>query len=72
MDDDHKITVSVNNENKICSAKKALSEQLIQWGFEAGKVAVAVNEGFVPRSQYQHYCLQEGDKVDVLAPVQGG
>jgi sulfur carrier protein len=44
----------------------------MQWGFDAAKVAIAVNEDFVPRSQYESYCLENGDQVDVLAPVQGG
>jgi sulfur carrier protein len=44
----------------------------MQWGFDSAKVAIAVNEDFVPRSQYESYCLENGDQVDVLAPVQGG
>ncbi|WP_269618591.1 sulfur carrier protein ThiS [Zhongshania sp. BJYM1] len=66
------ITVSVNNESKDCSSSQSLSELLSQWGFESGKVAVAVNEDFVPRSKYDSCRLKNGDKVDVLAPVQGG
>ncbi|POP52648.1 sulfur carrier protein ThiS [Zhongshania marina] len=66
------ITVSVNNERKECSHEQPLSLLLSQWNFDAEKVAIAVNEDFVPRSQYEHYCLEDGDKVDVLAPVQGG
>lgn len=66
------ITVSVNNERKECSREQPLSLLLSQWSFDAEKVAIAVNGDFVPRSQYEYYCLEEGDKVDVLAPVQGG
>ncbi|CAA0091022.1 sulfur carrier protein ThiS [Zhongshania aliphaticivorans] len=66
------ITVSVNNESKDCASDQPLARLLTVWGFDAEKVAIAVNEDFVPRSQYEHYCLEDGDKVDVLAPVQGG
>ncbi|WP_255558222.1 sulfur carrier protein ThiS [Zhongshania aquimaris] len=66
------ITVSVNNESKECSLDQPLAQLLTIWGFEAGKVAIAVNQNFVPRSQYKSCCLEHGDKVDVLAPVQGG
>ncbi|MBU0537303.1 MAG: sulfur carrier protein ThiS [Gammaproteobacteria bacterium] len=66
------IIVSVNNESRDCSAEQPLSRLLTQWGFDAAKVAIAVNEDFVPRSQYESYCLENGDQVDVLAPVQGG
>ncbi|WP_339677844.1 sulfur carrier protein ThiS [uncultured Zhongshania sp.] len=66
------ITVSVNNESRDCAPDQPLAQLLTIWGFEAGKVAIAVNQSFVPRSQYKSYCLEHGDKVDVLAPVQGG
>ncbi len=34
--------------------------------------AVAVNTVFVPRAQYASRQLQEGDRVEVIAPVTGG
>ena len=34
--------------------------------------AVAVNTRFVPKSQYAHQPLQEGDRLEVIAPVTGG
>lgn len=34
--------------------------------------AVAVNTVFVPRAQYASRLLQEGDRVEVIAPVTGG
>ncbi len=42
------------------------------WGYDCGKIAVAVNEDFVPRSQYASLRLKESDRVDIVAPVQGG
>jgi sulfur carrier protein len=35
-------------------------------------LACAVNQHFVPRSQWPTYTLQAGDKIDVVAPVAGG
>lgn len=66
------ISVSVNNEAKQCDPAQPLSNLLDHWGFQCDKVAVAVNGDFVPRSRYGEYQLSGGDKVDVLAPVQGG
>ena len=66
------ITVSVNNESKDCFPDQPLAQLLTIWGFDTGKVAIAVNQDFVPRSQYENCSLEHGDKVDVLAPVQGG
>ena len=34
--------------------------------------AVAVNTLFVPRTQYAAHLLQDGDRVEVIAPVTGG
>ncbi|MBD2857763.1 sulfur carrier protein ThiS [Spongiibacter sp. KMU-158] len=66
------ISVSVNNEAKQCANDQPLKGLLGTWGFDDEKVAVAVNEEFVPRSQYSAFTLSDGDRVDVLAPVQGG
>ena len=66
------IAVSVNNQRKRCDSQQPLAELLVEWGFECGKVAVAVNGDFIPRSRYNEHHLQEGDQLDVLAPVQGG
>lgn len=66
------ITISVNNQQKHCDTDSSLAELLGQWGFEASKVAVAVNGDFVPRSSYGDRQLCAGDELDVLAPVQGG
>ncbi|USE37393.1 sulfur carrier protein ThiS [Endozoicomonas sp. SCSIO W0465] len=34
--------------------------------------AVAVNQSFVPRSGYESYELKDGDKVEIVSPIQGG
>ena len=35
-------------------------------------IAVAVNGGVVPRSQWDHTRLSEGDRVEILTAAQGG
>jgi sulfur carrier protein len=34
--------------------------------------AAAVNLQFVPRSQYEHRQLQDGDKIELISPITGG
>ena len=34
--------------------------------------AVAVNLNFVPKTQYDHFSLNENDQIEVIAPVTGG
>ncbi len=37
-----------------------------------GPFAAAVNTVFVPRSRHAQHPLQDGDRVEVIAPVTGG
>ena len=34
--------------------------------------AVAVNQGFIARAHCAEYQLNEGDKIELLSPIQGG
>ncbi len=48
-----------------------LSDLLTEFGF-SGRVATAVNEEFVPSSLRIGHQLKDGDRVEVLSPMQGG
>jgi len=48
-----------------------LSDLLMECGF-SGRVATAVNEDFVPSSLRLAHKLNDGDRVEVVAPMQGG
>jgi len=37
-----------------------------------GTFAVAVNDTFIPRSEYDNTILKDGDRVELLVPMQGG
>lgn len=50
----------------------SVQDALLLWQYQPDGVAVAINESFVPRSQYAAHRLNDGDRVEVLAPVQGG
>ena len=52
-------------------ASETLSGLLEECGF-SGRVATAVNEEFVASSLRIAHRLQDGDRVEVLAPMQGG
>ncbi len=63
--------VFVNGEPVIVKPIR-LSEVLVSLGYECEKVAVAVNETFVPRRTWESCELETDDRVDVLAAIQGG
>lgn len=64
--------LSVNNEAKTLESETNVAQALELWGYNCEKIAIAINGDFVPRSTYQQTYFNEGDCVDVLAPVQGG
>lgn len=48
-----------------------LAAILDECGF-SGRVATAVNEGFVPVSARDNTVLKDGDRLEVLGAMQGG
>ena len=48
-----------------------LADALAELGYD-GKIATAVNEAFVARAQRAAHALKDGDRVEVVAPKQGG
>lgn len=49
-----------------------LGAVLEELGFGDAKVATALNEDFVPASQRGQTVLTPGDRVEIVAPRQGG
>ncbi|MDE0421677.1 MAG: sulfur carrier protein ThiS [Gammaproteobacteria bacterium] len=49
-----------------------LDRVLVGLGYQGRKVAVAVNETFVPRAAWAERAIESGDRLDVVAPIQGG
>lgn len=53
-------------------AAVSLSEALEELGFRDSVVATAVNEDFVPVGVRAGTRLNEGDRIEIIAPMQGG
>ena len=66
------IRVSVNGEIKELNENLNISEMIEALEYKIKGFAVAVNTTFVPISKYNEMIIKEGDKIDILAPVQGG
>lgn len=54
------------------AAPPTLDALLLAWGYGGATVATAVNGEFVPAPARRQTRLQDGDRVEVLAPMQGG
>ncbi len=62
--------IVLNGEARDVAATN-LAALLVECGL-TGKVATAINEEFVPAGLRATKTLNEGDRVEVLAPMQGG
>jgi len=66
------IKVSVNGEIKEISEDLNVNELIDELGYTTKGFAIAVNTIFVAIDTYGDTLIQENDKIDILAPVQGG
>jgi len=66
------IEVSMNGR-PLQTPAATLAELLRQQGYAAdAAMACAVNREFVPRAQWAAHALDDGDRIDVVAPITGG
>ncbi len=49
-----------------------LAALLDELGYGAALVATAVNQDFVPRDERGATPLDEGDRIEIIAPMKGG
>ncbi len=49
-----------------------LARILGELGYDSPAIATAINGVFVPRTRREMTELREGDRLEVLAPMQGG
>lgn len=60
------------NGKQITTNASTLIHLLEEQQFDLSAVACAVEGNFVPRSLYSSTQLEAGQKIEVLAPMQGG
>ena len=66
------MTISVNGEEKTFETQTLTVQKLLEeMNFGSG-IAVALNEEFVLKTTYSKTNINDGDRLDILSPVQGG
>lgn len=65
------LTITLNGTRTRIHADR-LDRLLEELGFEPAIVATALNEQFVPRGDRASTGLADGDRLEVVAPLQGG
>ena len=66
------IKVSVNGDIKEFKKNITLKQILDLLKYDNNCFASAINTVFVPIKQYEQTILKDGDKIDILSPIQGG
>jgi sulfur carrier protein len=62
----------VNGEVKELEQNLNVGQMIEALEYKVKGFAVAVNTTFVPIAKYDETIINEGDAIDILAPVQGG
>lgn len=66
------IQIQFNDETLKVEDETVLSTLLAKKNSLATGFAIAVNNDFIPRSQYETTYLKEGDNISVVVPMSGG
>jgi sulfur carrier protein len=66
------IKISVNGDIKEINENLNITELIEALEYKIKGFAVAINMTFVPIVAYEKTMIKEGDKIDILSPVQGG
>lgn len=63
--------IQFNGEQEKITEGKTLS-QLLEKKAVSGSFAIAINQSFVPKSQYESVQIQHGDEIECVQAVHGG
>lgn len=66
------IQIKLNGETEQIKSNLTISSFLTEQGYKTDKVAVAINQDFIPRSQHQNTLIKQDDAIEIVAPMQGG
>ena len=66
------LQISLNGQ-AVATDTTTLQALLLAQGYDlATAFACAINNGFVPRTQWPERLLQANDRIDVITPIAGG
>ncbi|MBD0335644.1 MAG: thiamine biosynthesis protein ThiS [Cyanobacteria bacterium Co-bin13] len=66
------VQLQVNGETRSCAPQTQLPTFLQQLGLNPRLVAVEYNGEILHRQYWDHTCLQEGDRLEIVTIVGGG
>ncbi|MDG1773605.1 MAG: sulfur carrier protein ThiS [Oceanicoccus sp.] len=66
------ITIFLNDQVTEIVPEQSIQQMIAGLSDKPDNFAIAVNENFVPKTEYDQLLLQQGDRVELLVPMQGG
>ena len=63
--------ITLNGDAREIAAAN-LDQALGELGYTDSSIATAVNGTFIPKTQRRDKLLDDGDRIEVVAPMQGG
>ena len=62
--------ITINGNSQLIQANN-LEDLLLELKYQ-GKLATALNENFIPFNERKKTILKDGDRVEIVAPMEGG
>ncbi len=66
------MNITVNGESRTITPEASVEELVDVLGLNGKRIAVEVNREIVPRSEYNHFRLNESDAVEIVNAIGGG
>jgi sulfur carrier protein len=66
------ISITLNGHIKAINNKCSIQNIIEQEGYGGMMIAIARNGEFVPRDHYDQTLINDGDDIEIVAPMQGG
>lgn len=64
--------IKIDGETFSIEERLSLKEVLNTFGYGEAKVAVALNDEFVPKALHGEVMIQADDNIHIIVPMQGG
>jgi sulfur carrier protein len=64
--------IMVNGTSRAVPDQTSAGELLESLGLAGKRLALEINREIVPRSQFGHYMIQPGDRVEIVHAIGGG
>ncbi len=64
--------ISVNGEIKEFSQESLTIDKILKILEYKRGIAVALNETFIIKTKYSNTVVKDGDRLDILSPIEGG